>query len=215
MGRRSCPRCLSSLLTTYPHGRGRLSISNASTVPGGGGRPFPSRGTYGCRDVCIKSVVLLSPFSTLRLLLVCSCFSWAAKSNQAQRIAARRESVELELQHEIESEDAAELAATAALAASVSATDPDGGESLPAEDPAGGAETKSGRDGKSTAEGDKAVEVPAQETSNKEEGGTIKGESDRSDSEGGNCDDALNEEQRRLEELDKAEHEADMARLKK
>lgn len=144
--------------------------------------------------------------------------------HQAKKIEAHRESLVEALQNEMETEDAPELeeeASAAVLAASDSAADPDGEESVrEEEDPAGGSTgTGIGSDGKNTAKDSEVVEVRTSPSSpgksSNEEGDTSDSESDDGSASEDEARDALAEEQKRLDELDRAEHEAEMARIKK
>lgn len=134
-------------------------------------------------------------------------------STQARRIEAHRKSIELELLQEIENGRAPELAATDESAttpapnASGPSTDPDSVERLSPE-------------GKNT--GNDGTSADNVESGNKERDGNKERETDNdagSEADGGGEDPdglaALAEELRRLEEQDRLEHEAEMARLKK
>lgn len=123
------------------------------------------------------------------------CF--AVLSTQAQKIEERRKSLEIELLREIESGDALELAAST------------GSATTPAED----------HEAKNT--GDEGTMVDkiegGKKDSEEDKGRDTKNETGGGSGEGGNdCDAlaALAEEQRRLEELERLEHEAETARLK-
>ncbi len=118
---------------------------------------------------------------------------------QAESIAARRKSLELELQQELETSEAAELAATASSA--------DAAASSTASSPTHVSPEAGG--GRTDAEPQEDEPKKAGTVNNEETIGTKRESEDI-----GNCD-ALAEEQRRLEEMDKAEYEAEMAKMKK
>lgn len=146
-----------------------------------------------------------TPSHPFRCLRVSCCRAWcqcAVPSHppiQADSIAARRESLELELQQELETSEAADLSATASSADEAAPTttgspthvSPEAGDGATEAEPLENGPKKAGSDAN---EG--MVEV-------------------KSESEDVGNDDALAEEQRRLEEIDKAEYEAEMAKMKK
>lgn len=145
---------------------------------------------------------------------------------QAKKIEARRKSLELELLQEIESGDAPSLAGAAKSAttpaqnSSGSSTEPDSVERVPSE---AERETVTVCEGKNKGNGGTPVDSDTPDTWKKVKSGNKKREKTKNEADGGgdeggdNCDAlaALAEEQRRLEEQDRLEHEAEMARLKK
>ncbi|CAB1119102.1 unnamed protein product [Ectocarpus sp. CCAP 1310/34] len=142
----------------------------------------------------------------------------------ARKIEARRKSIELELQKEIEAEEDAALAGDNDAAETNDAgesrdnANSDEGPSLGsvhAATTAAAAGARGSIDGKNKKEGRTSAEETTpegQEESEIENNGEPE-EKNKDDSS--ICDDALAEEQRRLEEQDRLEHEAEMARLKK
>ena len=146
-------------------------------------------------------------FAAMLPLTPSRCLVLLNAADQAESIAARRKSLELEVQQELETSEAAELAAIASSAATAALTTTD-------------SSTPSGNDQHAVsldAGGGSAGEAEPQENVS-EKAGSEKGEGNvaakSENDEAVDCD-ALAEEQRRLEESDKAEYDAEMARMKK